>query len=368
MRPATKSAQYDSQKAQPGTQASHQSSPPEDGATQGDAFLFQEDFGSGLCTDVGLLGGTEDLDLNLQGWPNSALDPTFPDIMEATTDTTFTIPQASYSLSGPSTATPTPLASLSSAETANTPSSSSTIMTAMMNNFFSPKNSKKDSSSSSGNNGDGEGEFTFPDSYLLPMAELALFRAFTRIAKRLGCGGGAVWSLDARSPFVTSRSPSPSSPLAPGGLASVNLPAHLRPTLAQSTVPHHPVLDFLPWPVVRDRLITVLSMPDGVRPPVAGGTSVPASAASDGGEGSGDGGGGVPMALVQLSYDMEHTAEGIRIWGPDIYDPRAWEVGQVFFEKWWFIFDREVVEQSNYWRRMRGAKELCVKGSSGGVV
>lgn len=67
-----------------------------------------------------------------------------------------------------------------------------------------------------------------------------------------------------------------------------------------------------------------------------------------------------PTAIVQFAYDLEDNSEGMRIWGNDPYDPTSWEVGQVLFERWWFIFDREIIEQSNMWREMRGAARLEV--------
>ncbi|KAL3955395.1 hypothetical protein ACCO45_010958 [Purpureocillium lilacinum] len=119
------------------------------------------------------------------------------------------------------------------------------------------------------------------------------------------------------------------------------LPVAWRPTPSQVLVPHHPLLDFLPWPGVRDRIIGIMSLPDDARPPNAMG----------------------PLALVNFAYDFEDNAEGVRIYGADPYDPSCWEVGQVLFERWWFIFDRNVIENSNRWRRLRGAPPLALKGS-----
>ena len=52
----------------------------------------------------------------------------------------------------------------------------------------------------------------------------------------------------------------------------------------------------------------------------------------------------------------------MRIWGSDPYDSSSWEVGQVVFERWWFVFDRDIIEQSNSWRRLRGADTLRLTG------
>ncbi|KAL6836730.1 hypothetical protein J3E69DRAFT_322366 [Trichoderma sp. SZMC 28015] len=182
-----------------------------------------------------------------------------------------------------------------------------------------------DSTSPSSSSSDG----SFADSYLLPVHELTLLRAVLRISERIGCGQ-QLWNLAAVSPFSQ-------------GIAtpSEQLPAAWKPTASQILVPHHPMLDFLPWPEVRDRVINIFSMPDEMRPPNAKG----------------------PLALVNFAYDFEDNAEGIRIYGGDPYDPNSWEVGQVFFERWWFIFDRDVIESSNRWRQLRGAPPLALKGT-----
>ncbi|KAF3072490.1 hypothetical protein CFAM422_005445 [Trichoderma lentiforme] len=182
-----------------------------------------------------------------------------------------------------------------------------------------------DSTSPSSSSSDG----SFADSYLLPVHELTLLRAVLRISERIGCGQ-QLWNLEAVSPFSQ-------------GIAtpSEQLPAAWKPTASQILVPHHPMLDFLPWPEVRDRVINIFSMPDEMRPPNAKG----------------------PLALVNFAYDFEDNAEGIRIYGGDPYDPNSWEVGQVFFERWWFIFDRDVIENSNRWRQLRGAPPLALKGT-----
>ncbi|KAL6807992.1 hypothetical protein GGI42DRAFT_319441 [Trichoderma sp. SZMC 28013] len=182
-----------------------------------------------------------------------------------------------------------------------------------------------DSTSPSSSSSDG----SFADSYLLPVHELTLLRAVLRISERIGCRQ-QLWNLEAVSPFSQ-------------GIAtpSEQLPPAWKPTASQLLVPHHPMLDFLPWPEVRDRVINIFSMPDEMRPPNATG----------------------PLALVNFAYDFEDNAEGVRIYGGDPYDPNSWEVGQVFFERWWFIFDRDVIENSNRWRQLRGAPPLALKGT-----
>jgi len=182
------------------------------------------------------------------------------------------------------------------------------------------------SSSSPNSNGDNN---SFPDSYLLPLNELTLLRAALRIAERLN--SRSIWDLTSNSSFNLGTSP-------PAEL----LPAAWQPTVSQIIVPHHPIIDLLPWPTSRDKILDVLDLPEEARPPNARG----------------------PLALMNFVHDLEDSAEGIRIWGSDPYDAGSWELGQVAFERWWFIFDRSVVERSNYWRRLRGAPSLRIAGGA----
>lgn len=92
-------------------------------------------------------------------------------------------------------------------------------------------------------------DLSFPDSYLLPVSEFALMRAFLRIAARLGCKTN-IFDLHARSPFGD-----PSTAVA-------HLPQSWQPTAAQILIPHHPILDFIPWPSVRERIIYTLTLPE----------------------------------------------------------------------------------------------------------
>lgn len=187
--------------------------------------------------------------------------------------------------------------------------------------FNSPLSFDNSSTSSS--------DMEFPDSYLLPVHELTLLKALLRISQRIGCDSQSLWKLDCLSPFNQGL-----------GTPIDQLPESWRPTPSQVSVPHHPVIDFLPWPSARDRILMFLALPDAARPPNAQG----------------------PMALVNFVYDLEDNAEGVRIYGADPCDPGGWEVGQVLFERWWFLFDRNIIDTSNRWRQLRGAPPLLLKG------
>jgi hypothetical protein len=174
--------------------------------------------------------------------------------------------------------------------------------------------------------------YDFPDDYHLEVLELALLRGATSIAKRLGIFE-LIWSLDSTSPF--------SDPLNAFTDYS-HLPFNLQPTALQRRQTHSPIIDLLPWPSVRDKLIHIFSVPAEFRP---------ASAAK-------------PTAMIDFVYDLEDSAEGVRIWGDDPYNDKNWEVGEKLFKSWWWAFDTAVVEQSNVMRERRGARLLGQVGGS----
>ncbi|KAF5640338.1 uncharacterized protein FTJAE_4502 [Fusarium tjaetaba] len=161
---------------------------------------------------------------------------------------------------------------------------------------------------------------------------LTLLKAVMRIADRLNLKPD-LWDLGGNSAFNTGTA-------TPASL----LPPSWQPTPSQVAIPHHPVIDLLPWPGVRERAIFILSLPDELRPPRAQGA----------------------LAIVNFAYDVEDTAEGVRIYGDDPYDPGNWELGQVMFERWWFLFDNSIISTSNRWRRARGAPPLLLKSGSPG--
>lgn len=164
----------------------------------------------------------------------------------------------------------------------------------------------------------------FPDEAHLPMLELNLLRGAMAVAKRLNVDT-IIWSLESTSPFYNSPE-----------LTYTHLPINLRPTAVQLNNPHHPALDILPWPSVRDKLILVFSQPEDLRPPSARG----------------------PTGMVDFVYDLEDSAEGVRIWGDDPYSDENWEVGEKLFKNWWWALDGRVVNRSNQLRLDRGANML----------
>ena len=166
------------------------------------------------------------------------------------------------------------------------------------------------------------------DEAHLPMLELNLMRGAVAIAQRLEVHD-LIWSLDSQSPFYHASSQTSWS----------HLPVNLRPTQVQLRNPHHPIFDILPWPSVRDKLILVFSQNPEIRPPTARS----------------------PFAMLDLVYDIEDPAEGVRIWGDDPYRDDNWEVGEKLFKNWWWCLNSEIITRANELRKERGAKLLGVQ-------
>lgn len=179
-------------------------------------------------------------------------------------------------------------------------------------------------------------QYSFPDEAHLEMTELTLLRGCMAIARRMNIHE-LIWSFTSTSPFTD-----PSMALA----QFTHLPVNLQPTLLQMTITHHPVIDLLPWPSVRDKLIQVLSQPPEVRP--SGAVS--------------------PMALLDFVYDLEDSAEGVRIFGSDPYSGQSWELGEKVFQGWWWVFDKDIIRRSNELRASRGAPMLGMGSVLGEVA
>ncbi|KAF2628758.1 hypothetical protein BU25DRAFT_457548 [Macroventuria anomochaeta] len=152
-----------------------------------------------------------------------------------------------------------------------------------------------------------------------------------------------------------------------------SLPANLRPVPAQLIIPHHPALDLLPWPTMREKLICILAMPSKLRPPIAreeddGGTNIygvwPFSDTS---------GSLSPArqskAITQLVQDLDDFQDGggVRVHGNSVawgqgneFVEEAWEVGENFYRRWWFCLDQKIIDQSNKKRRERGLGRLRI--------
>lgn len=131
---------------------------------------------------------------------------------------------------------------------------------------------------------------------------------------------------DALSPFSTQG---PTSAI----VDASSLPLSLRPTRVQRECPHHPWLDFFPFPRMRDNLIR-----------------------------AGDGFDDEQLCVDIMGFWDVNSAASVEgcnllVWGEPA-DPRSWELTEAFIKKWpWVVRGSpELMESTNYWRGRRGEK------------
>lgn len=173
-------------------------------------------------------------------------------------------------------------------------------------------------------------QFTFPDSGHFEVPFVKLLNVGMTIAGLLRCAD-TLWD------------PTFTRTVTAAEFSGSTLPANLLPTPIQGKVPHHPILDILPWPSVRTKLIAVFSQPLHIRPPIARDET----------------------GIMRLVQDIDDEAEGVRVSNDsgddgDALTERSWEIGQVFYRNWWWALDAGLIERSNKLRRNRGARPLTL--------
>ncbi|KAJ5937111.1 hypothetical protein N7466_003561 [Penicillium verhagenii] len=157
---------------------------------------------------------------------------------------------------------------------------------------------------------------------LLHLIQLNFTRALIENTKILGLKPHQLHD-DAISPFNTAG---------PWQEESIyTLPIHLKPTVIQRSIPHHPWLDLLPVPQMRDNLILA-------------------------GEFEGE---------IQLCLDMKGSGNtrsgrsGIIVWS-DPWDPTGWEVTEPFARSWGWVIRNcyDLAHSTNQWRAKRSERPL----------
>ncbi|GIK05305.1 hypothetical protein Aspvir_009411 [Aspergillus viridinutans] len=176
----------------------------------------------------------------------------------------------------------------------------------------------------------------------LGVTRLNVMRALHVNLEVLGYRPGEI-TEDAQSAF-TIQGPS----RLPGRSTSeVKLPPALKPTAIQRTVPHHPWLDLIPFPYMRDTLILTQDFIDEEQlcHDLCGQGE---SAVQHPGRGAGIG------------------ETGILVW-KDPWDSSGWEVTETFLRVWgWTVRDCwDLFRSTNAWRSRRGERPLFAISESG---
>jgi hypothetical protein len=130
-------------------------------------------------------------------------------------------------------------------------------------------------------------------------------------------------------------------------IIEAKLPSALRPTVIQRTILHHPWLDLIPFPCMRDTLILAQDFIDDEQ-----------LCHDMSGRGS---------PIVQQSNRNAGIGEtGILVW-KEPWDPSGWEVTKVFVQRWgWTLRNcSELLRSTNAWRRYRGERPLFTVSENG---
>lgn len=157
---------------------------------------------------------------------------------------------------------------------------------------------------------------------LIMLAKFNVFRALVVNSHTLGFTAEHHLPPQAKSPFTYT----PENPH-----ALLQIPSSLHPTPLQRRIPHHPWIDLLPIPHMRDNLLRRTGTYDGDQ-----------------------------LCADLVGYFNSSTSRtGMVIWG-DPWDAAGWEVTPQFLERWgwtikgcWVIF-----ESTNRWRAKRGERPL----------
>ncbi|ETS75786.1 hypothetical protein PFICI_12730 [Pestalotiopsis fici W106-1] len=112
-------------------------------------------------------------------------------------------------------------------------------------------------------------------------------------------------------------------------------PNDLAPTSLQMTVPHHPWVDLLPIPALRDNILRCVETGDYDEDFLCNG-----------------------ICCDMLTTDWTGTGQLI-IWG-EPWNANNWEFSEEFFRNWAFLLNgcMETLETTNYWRQKRGEMRL----------
>ncbi|RDW86063.1 bZIP transcription factor [Aspergillus mulundensis] len=172
-----------------------------------------------------------------------------------------------------------------------------------------------------------------PDlDHLIGLTRLNVHRAIRENIRAIGMTIEWTNCDDSLSIFNLTHPHGPSS-TGPFTLNIEKIPLALRPTHIQKTTPHHPWLDFFPFPSMRDTLITAS-----------------AGLLFDDDELCHD---------LMAFWDTRNTQATLIVWGAS-WEPRNWEVSEAFARKWgWLLVGcEELLVSTNVWRRRRGERAI----------
>ncbi|PTB73390.1 hypothetical protein M440DRAFT_1339497 [Trichoderma longibrachiatum ATCC 18648] len=171
--------------------------------------------------------------------------------------------------------------------------------------------------------------------HLLCIMQFNIMRAFGTITSILGLSPTDLLEDDTLSPF----SPSLARETSARHLHHIPIPESLSPTGLQKSTPHHPWIDILPFPQMRDNLLRL----------EAGSSTAVRKHQYDADS----------ICHWMVGLDASQKESGLILWG-EPWDVAAWEVTADFLREWGWTLDGcfELFRSTNHWRKKRGLRPL----------
>ncbi|KAK3384130.1 hypothetical protein B0T24DRAFT_673939 [Lasiosphaeria ovina] len=165
--------------------------------------------------------------------------------------------------------------------------------------------------------------FDVPEPAHISPSSLTLTMKFSHVSAALWRNADAI-GLDCGPPAV----------LLPGALKlgdRASPPASLQPTVLQAAVAHNPLIDCIPFPSMRDRIL----------------------------------GASLIIDMDTLRDDVLNM--GFMCWGRRPWDARGWEIPEAFVDKYWWLLDEDMLAMTNFWREERAEEPLVWRGRTMGA-
>lgn len=155
------------------------------------------------------------------------------------------------------------------------------------------------------------------EHHFLCLSQYSVMRAFLRNASILALDIEIFKDDDSLSPWTTDN---------PFTNPVASFPHTLSPTPLQLRSGHHPFVDVIASPTLRDNILLAVL--------------------NDEQEG-------------QLCYSFHGGDDNdLTVWGSQPWSPLGWEVSQGFVDTWGWLLDHETVRCSDFWRSERGEPPL----------
>lgn len=174
---------------------------------------------------------------------------------------------------------------------------------------------------------------TLSSRHLLSLLQVNVLQAFESMLHMIGVTPEQFMEDNTESVYTGTDARNSSNDVVP------ELPVSLLPSMLQKTIPHHPWVDILPFPQMRDNILLLKSREDI-------GTNTLEFDQDE-------------LCLSMIGMCPQQPEGGLVLWG-EPWDPSSWELTAEFVHHWgWLLKDcQDLMRSTNYWRKKRGERPL----------